>query len=224
FIAGADLKLLANAAGPNDPAVRAYIEQGLRVLAKLEAVPFPTCVAIDGATLGGGLEVALACDYRVVGTDPKVQLGPPEVPVGLIPGGGVPQRLPRVVGLDPAGQMLMTGQPVTRPTAAVIGLLDASAASADLIDEAAGYLAKKGTVPPSRQAKQSRIPLNAQSTARLPGPTAAAAVREVFRVMTAGATLPLAEGIKLETEVFLRLAGSAESKRLIAAFFASRKK
>ena len=80
FIAGADLHLLANAT-PGDPAVKAFIEQGLRVLAKLEALPFPTCAAIDGVALGGGLEVALACDWRVVGTHPKVQLG---LPLSLI--------------------------------------------------------------------------------------------------------------------------------------------
>src|ERR1043166_345159 len=100
FIAGADLKLLANAPGPNDPEVRAFIEQGLRVLEQLEALPFPTCAAIDGAALGGGLEVALACDYRVCGTNPKVQLGLPEVKLGLIPGWGGTQRLPRIMGSD----------------------------------------------------------------------------------------------------------------------------
>src|SRR5262245_57767215 len=69
FIAGADLKLLAGAPGPNDPTVRAFIERGLRALEKLESLPFPTCAAIDGAALGGGLEVALACDYRICGTN-----------------------------------------------------------------------------------------------------------------------------------------------------------
>src|SRR4051812_34347268 len=111
FIAGADLKLLANAAGPNDPAVRSFIEHGLRVLEKLEALPFPTCAAIDGAALGGGLEVALACDYRVVGTSDKVKLGLPEVTLGLIPGWGGTQRLPRWVRrLEDAAWMLRTGQ------------------------------------------------------------------------------------------------------------------
>jgi enoyl-CoA hydratase/carnithine racemase len=88
FIAGADLNLLGSAPGPGDPAVRGFIEQGLRVLQKLESLPFPTCAAIDGAALGGGLEVALACDYRLCGTNPQAKLGLPEVKLGLIPGWG----------------------------------------------------------------------------------------------------------------------------------------
>src|SRR5205085_533528 len=83
--------------GPNDPAVLAFIEQGLRVLEKLEALPFPTCAAIDGAALGGGLEVALACDCIGFSQNPKVQLGLPEVKLGLIPGWGGTQRLPRIM-------------------------------------------------------------------------------------------------------------------------------
>src|SRR4051812_29527351 len=110
FIAGADLKLLANAPGPNDPDVRAFIDQGLRVLEQLEALPFPTCAAIDGAALGGGFEVALACDYRVCGTNPKVQLGLPEVSLGLIPGWGGTQRLPRLVGIHEAAEMVASGR------------------------------------------------------------------------------------------------------------------
>ena len=105
FIAGADIKLLANAPAPNDPEVRAFIEQGLRVLEQLEALPFPTCAAIDGAALGGGLEVALACDS---GTDriapQRFKLGRPEVKLGLIPGWGGTQRLPRIACLNVSRQ------------------------------------------------------------------------------------------------------------------------
>ena len=82
FIAGADLKELSGA----DPGrVRALIELGHQVLHTLEELPFPTVAAIDGAALGGGLEVALACDFRVCGMNPKLQLGLPEIQLGAHP-------------------------------------------------------------------------------------------------------------------------------------------
>jgi enoyl-CoA hydratase/carnithine racemase len=223
FIAGADLKLLANAPGPNDPAVRAFIDHGLRVLQKLEALPFPTCAAIDGAALGGGLEVALACDFRVAGSNPKVQLGLPEVTLGLIPGWGGTQRLPRIVGLVDAGEMLASGRADTGPNAAVSGLVDRTVGSDQLVEEAVRTVIGAGTPEEVRGKKRDPLPEIERATA----PTAVAgstAAGEALRVMAEGAALPLAEGIKLETEAFMRLAGSPESKQLIAAFFASRKK
>ena len=223
FIAGADLKLFANAPGPNDPAVRAFIEKALRVLEKLEALPFPTCAAIDGAALGGGLEVALACDFRVASTDPKVQLGLPEVKLGIMPGWGGTQRLPRVIGLFEAAEMVASGRSETASEAAVSGLVDSVADSDRMADEAVAVLSGPATREERRQSKRDPLP----ETEFASGPTAVAestAAREAVRVMTEGAALPLAAGIKLETEAFLRLAGSDESKRLIAEFFASRKK
>src|SRR5215210_861225 len=110
FIAGADLKELADA-DPADPEpTRAFIELGLRVLETLEALPFPTAALIDGAALGGGLEVALACDFRLCGTGPRVQLGLPEIKLGLIPGWGGTQRLPRLVGVEEAINRLLSGE------------------------------------------------------------------------------------------------------------------
>ena len=96
FIAGADISDLGQ--------IRSAIEAetlsrgGQAILDRLEALPFPVVAAIHGAALGGGLEVALACRYRVATDDPKTVLGLPEVQLGLIPGAGGTQRLPRLVG------------------------------------------------------------------------------------------------------------------------------
>jgi enoyl-CoA hydratase/carnithine racemase len=222
FIAGADLKLLADAPAPNDPAVRAFIDHGLRVLEKLEALLFPTCAAIDGAALGGGLEVALACDSRVVGTNPKVALGLPEVKLGLIPGWGGTQRLPRVLRVDPlttATDMLLTGNPLTAAEAEHVGL--AEAGGDDVVAAAVKRVRADAQWVGQRLRKKHALPPPADFNPRT---AFSPATVEGIRVLTAGVQLPLAAAIKLETAAFMTLAGSAESKRLIAEFFASRKK
>ncbi len=224
FIAGADLKLLVNATGPNDPAVRGFIEHGLRVLEKLESLPFPTCAAIDGMALGGGLEVALACDYRITGSNPRVMLGLPEVTLGLIPGWGGTQRLPRIVGLTEAANIVASGYGLSAAQAESIGLAQPAADPARLVDSCASILAAavlsdwKG----ERERRRRAIPDWWSAYPTIPNDPGPA--REALRVMSEGTTLPLASAISLETDAFLRLAGSSESKRLIAQFFASRKK
>src|SRR6185437_14435746 len=135
---GADLELLGDAPSPNDPAVRAFIERGHRVLDKLESLPFPTCAAIDGAALGGDLEVALACDARAVGQHPKVLLGLPEVKLGLIPGWGGTQRLTRIIGWESAARMLASGEPIGGADAVRLGL--ASDGGSDPVAAACAYL------------------------------------------------------------------------------------
>ncbi len=220
FIAGADLKLLASAPGPNDPDVRAFIEQGLRVLEQLEALPLPTCAAIDGAALGGGLEVALACDYRACGTNPKVQLGLPEVKLGLIPGWGGTQRLPRLVGVPLAADLLTSGRSLGAEDASRFALAGRGDDSMSLIDSGAKLLALIGT---SQSARQQRF--GPVANAELPQqPALSGAAAEAVRVVIEGAPLPLRDAIAVETDAFMRLAGGDESKRLIAEFFAARKK
>lgn len=211
FVAGADLKFFAAVPAPNDPAVKQVIEHGLRVLDRLEALPFPTCAAIDGPALGGGLEVALACDFRVCGSHPRVELGLPEVKLGLIPGWGGTQRLPRIVGMAKAAEMLGTATSVDATEAVRIGL----ATTGDPFERVL-----TGDNTEIRARKRSPIPAGS----RPPVPSSPNAVREAMLVLTRGADLPLAEAIPMETEAFLRLAGSDESKKLIADFFASRKK
>lgn len=226
FIAGADIKVFANAPGPNDPAVRAYIENGLRLLEKLEALPFPTCAAIDGAALGGGLELALACDYRIVGTNPKVRLGLPEVTLGLIPGWGGTQRLPRWVRkMEDAAWLVTTGQSMDSREANTIGLLNSIADSGSLIETAISTAVPPAGYASTLDREDWRQPLPGSKRVEFTPPTGlTGAAAEAVRVMVEGAPMPLYDAIPLETEAFLRLAGSDESKRLIAAFFASRKK
>ncbi len=225
FIAGADLKLLANAPGPNDPEVRAFIEQGLRVLEQLESLPFPTCAAIDGAALGGGLEVALACDYRVCGTNPKVQLGLPEVKLGLIPGWGGTQRLPRILDwnrLHHASDIFTTGKNLDYHAAVAHEIADVAVESSTLVEQAVYYVLRVDRKK-RRESKRNPIPKGDWERFKLLQDVTGAAA-EAVRVMVEGAALSLYDAIALETEAFMRLAGSDESKRLIAEFFASRKK
>jgi len=223
FIAGADLKFFANVAAPHDPAVRDIIEFGLSVLHRLESLPFPTCAALDGAALGGGLEVALACDARVCGTNPKVELGVPEVKLGLIPGWGGTQRLPRVVGPEVAADMLRTGDSLTAEQARDANLVSAVVKSESLLDFAARNVLHDGWRG-LRDTKRAAIPAADRERFKAPVPSAPNAVREAMLVLARGGELTLGEGLKLETEAFLRLAGSDESKARIAAFFAGRKK
>jgi enoyl-CoA hydratase len=228
FIAGADLKLLVNATGPNDAQVRTFIEQGLRILKKLESLPFPTVAAIDGAALGGGLEVALACDYRMGGPpNPKFRLGLPEVTLGLIPGWGGTQRLPRIVGVPKAVAMIVSGQPVDYEQAKTNPLVNEFALDASkLVDAAAEYIKKMPQVEAIREKK--RLPVASWTrqgdSIVHPSPNDSPAIAAARRVVDEGSLVPFADAMLLETESFMRLAGSEESKRLIAAFFASRRK
>jgi 3-hydroxyacyl-CoA dehydrogenase/enoyl-CoA hydratase/3-hydroxybutyryl-CoA epimerase len=124
FIAGADLKSFEPLF--KDPtAAEKLIGMGHRVFYKLSQLPFPTIAAIDGACLGGGLELALACTYRVVSDRPKTTLGLPEVSLGIIPGWGGTQRLPRLVGLIEGLKMIVSGKSITGIQAWKIKLADA---------------------------------------------------------------------------------------------------
>jgi len=220
FIAGADLKLLGEA-GENDPRVREFINLGSRVLARLEGLPCATIAAIDGAALGGGLEVALACDFRIVGTHPKIQLGLPEVSLGLIPGWGGTQRLPRLVGLVRASEMMTTGKALGAVEAVAADLATEQLSSETLIESAATFLLNLSTDLKAQARALKRQPLPAADRAAFTPSfdDDSPAIREGMSVLTRGAALPLIEGLCLETDAFCRLAGTEQSKEKIAAFF-----
>lgn len=108
FIAGADINMIdhCNTAMEAETLAR----QGQQLMAEIHALPVPVIAAIHGACLGGGLELALACHGRICTDDPKTILGLPEVQLGLLPGSGGTQRLPRLVGLSTALDMILTGK------------------------------------------------------------------------------------------------------------------
>ncbi|HEY8503612.1 MAG TPA: 3-hydroxyacyl-CoA dehydrogenase NAD-binding domain-containing protein, partial [Gemmataceae bacterium] len=230
FIAGADLKLLGGGGPDHARQVRELIEHGHRVLLLLEALPFPTVALIDGPALGGGLEVALACDVRLAGTNPRAEIGLPEVRLGLIPGWGGTQRLPRLIGVEPAWDLIASGESLAAESARERGIVSEVASSGGL--RTLGVELLLATTPDEREAarRKKREPAAARTDVwqlvqrhldqlgerALRHTPALTALAEVFR---AGLPVPLEEGLRIEQEAFLRLAQSREARNLIEVFF-----
>jgi 3-hydroxyacyl-CoA dehydrogenase/enoyl-CoA hydratase/3-hydroxybutyryl-CoA epimerase len=122
FIAGADINMLRACKNPRDAAELA--RAGQRIFQRIATFKAPVVAAIEGTCLGGGLELALACQVRVCTDAPATTLGLPEVMLGILPGSGGTQRLPRLVGIAPALDMLLTGRPLTAAKARRVGLVD----------------------------------------------------------------------------------------------------
>ncbi|NXC77180.1 ECHA enzyme, partial [Anhinga anhinga] len=122
FIAGADIDMIE--ACKTSQEVTQLSQEGQKMLEKIEQSPKPIVAAISGSCLGGGLEVAIACHYRVATKDKKTILGTPEVLLGLLPGAGGTQRLPKMVGLPAAFDMMLTGRNIRADRAKKMGLVD----------------------------------------------------------------------------------------------------
>jgi 3-hydroxyacyl-CoA dehydrogenase/enoyl-CoA hydratase/3-hydroxybutyryl-CoA epimerase/3-hydroxyacyl-CoA dehydrogenase/enoyl-CoA hydratase/3-hydroxybutyryl-CoA epimerase/enoyl-CoA isomerase len=231
FIAGADLKELGGAK-PDAAVTRKLIQRGLDVIASFEKLPFPTVAAIDGACMGGGLELALGFDYRVAGSHPKTELGLPEVKIGLFPGWGGTQRLSRLIGPALAAEMICSGEPANAKRAFQLGLVFDVVPTDRLLDESLRVLkeiAPTGGWREARQRKQQPVGLSedqlnftvavtraqvlAKTGGHYPAPLAA------LEAIAKGCNLPLADGLKVETDKFVPLVGSPTSRNLIAVFF-----
>lgn len=230
FIAGADLKELAMLR--DEATKRVVIQRGLDMIARFEKLPCPTVALIDGACMGGGLEVALGFDYRLCGSNPKAELGFPEVKVGLIPGWGGTQRLTRIVGPSQAAEMICSGEPIKPSRARELGLAFDAVPSEKLLAEAQRLLAwsrQSGDWREARKRKQQPVGLSedqlaftfavaraqvlAKTKGQLPAPLAA------LEAIVQGCNLPLDAGLKIETDKFVPLVGGLISRNLIAVFF-----
>src|ERR1700741_1781643 len=144
FIAGADITEFG---APGKPSASLFDVQTM-----MESSPVPVVAAIHGTALGGGLEVALCAHYRVA--VPSARLGLPEVNLGLLPGGGGTQRLPRIVGVPAALGLLVSGRQVKAPEALELGLIDALMDGQDLRAEAVAYV--RGLIADQKPAKRVR--------------------------------------------------------------------
>ena len=231
FIAGADLKELG--AAPAEPELmRRLVERGLDIIARFEKLPCPSVALIDGGCMGGGLEIALAFDYRLAGSHPKAELGLPEVKVGLIPGWGGTQRLTRVIGPSQAAELICAGESMKPSRARELGLVFDAVPSEKLNDEALRLLAwsrQSGDWHEARRRKQQPVGLSedqhsftfavaraqilAKTKGQMPAPLAA------LEAIAKGCNLPLDEGLKVESDLFVPLVGSRISRNLIAVFF-----
>jgi len=155
FVAGADLQEFLSIR--DAASAEAVSASGQKLFAKLAAMPMPTIAAISGACLGGGLELALACDYRLVFDKSNTQLGLPEVELGLLPAWGGTQRLPRIVGLERALRMILDRKRLNAADAFRWGLVDALAATENELREQLARLAFRAVGEGKR--RFNRLPL-----------------------------------------------------------------
>ncbi len=122
FIAGADIEQFTKFSNEED--ARSLVNLGQEVFNKIAALPFPTVAFIDGICLGGGLELALACTFRITTDNPKILIGLPEVKLGLVPGWGGTQRLPRLIGILKSMDLILTGRTLDAIKANKLGISD----------------------------------------------------------------------------------------------------
>jgi enoyl-CoA hydratase len=166
------------------------------MMSRIEHSRKPVLAAINGFALGGGLELALACDVRIASKTAK--LGLPEVSLGIIPGYGGTQRLPRLCGSGVALQLILTGDPVSADEALRIGLVN-------VVTEPGELLATCKTMALRMVSR---------------GPTALALAKQAVR---RGAHLPLADALALEADLFGAISSTGEMKEGMAAFLEKRK-
>jgi 3-hydroxyacyl-CoA dehydrogenase/enoyl-CoA hydratase/3-hydroxybutyryl-CoA epimerase len=236
WVAGADLNIVTEATSASDVEGASRRFQG--VVDELAWLPFTTVAAINGPALGGGFELALACDYRVAADSPSVSVGQPEVNLGLVPGGGATQRLPRLVGLERGLDLILNGRRLNARRARRAGLLDEVVHPAAL-DQAATVWAKR---PKRALGRQVRVGLSVRAALDVAEQTGAGrkliyaqarkAVTErtgghypaplrALEAIETGFEQGMAEGLQVESRAFGELAVSPEARHLIWLFLAT---
>jgi 3-hydroxyacyl-CoA dehydrogenase len=225
FPAGADIKGLENIAWGGDSGAPDLHD----LLERIEDLPKPVVMALHGTALGGGLEVAMAGHYRVAA--PDGQMGLPETNLGIIPGAEGTQRLARLVGLEKAIEMCVSGKPIKAKDALAAGLVD-RIIEGDLATGATAFareMATRASHPKTRERSDKQPPADAVPAMIAAGKELARKTRrrieaavKVVDALEGAVTLPFAEGCRRERQIAIECVGSEQAKALIHAFFAER--
>ncbi len=233
FIAGADIEEFVRL--EDVEAATRLSRDGQLLMQRVADSPKPIVAAIHGACLGGGLELALACRYRVVSDHPRTQLGLPEVQLGLLPGAGGSNRLPRLIGVRAAFDMILTGRSERASKALRLGLADEVVPEAILLDTAIAAAERlvRGWRRPRRKGgvagfaldrtplgrmvvyRKAREQVEAKSGGHYPAPLRA------IEVVRTGLEHGMTRGLEAEAEAFGELAMTEVSRRLVEIFFAT---
>jgi enoyl-CoA hydratase/carnithine racemase len=193
FVAGADINEIDQIKDADH--AQELLRAGRRVFSKIETSQKPVIAAINGICLGGGLEMAMACHMRVAGD--RARIGQPEINLGIIPGWGGTQRLPRIVGPSKAAEMILTGDPITAQEAYRLGLVNKVVPMGDVLKEAKGL-------------------------ARKIAGKSAVAIGCTMEAIERGRHLPLAEAMEVEIEQWRTLVDSEDMKEGVQAFLQKR--
>lgn len=238
FMVGADLHELVNAYSPQADVHKLYswcsnLQQALRAV---ETCGKPVAAAINGTALGGGLEVALACHYRVVADQPRTKLGLPEVQVGLLPGGGGTQRLPRMIGIEPALQLITQGKHLSPAESLAAGIVNEVVAAGNEVAAARRWVLQEGVALQPWDKKGFKVPGGAglmhpgavqtfmvgsallQKMTRHNYPAPLAIMSAVYE----GTVLPIDKALEVETKYFVSLLMNPVSRNMMRTLFVNK--
>lgn len=232
FIAGADLKELAALAHATPEQVKEASAVGHALFTRISNLPFPTVALVEGPCMGGGTELILAMDERLAAADSVTKISLPEVKIGIIPGWGGTQRLPRLVGVQKAIEMITSGEQVSGTEAARFGLVFDAVPPQRLVEEGCRLieiLHQDGLWRSRRERRSGPVGLSpdqmaftfaiaqgmilAQTQGNYPAPLAA------LKAIQQGVNLPLEQGLERERAVSLEVMGTPISANLIGVFF-----
>jgi 3-hydroxyacyl-CoA dehydrogenase / enoyl-CoA hydratase / 3-hydroxybutyryl-CoA epimerase len=216
FVAGADLKTLLQQARSGD--MRAFIAHGQRVLNRLAELKIPTVAAIHGASAGGGYEVTLACDYRIASDDPATRIGLPETTLGLIPAWGGCTRLPRLIGVEKAAEVIANGKLYSAQEARKLGLVDGVAPRDKLLE----FARKK--LRDGKHKLEGRAPASlASQEFRPPKQRGNAAPELAWEIINKTLSISPDQSLRMELDAIVDLGKSESTQNLIRNFFLAEK-